>query len=227
MSSRKRGRTGAQPSRSPATTAKAPAGGAQPTATKPAPKPAAKPRRAMPAGAEAVRAERQERLARRVEISPALAIAGDSGQGRGIILSAWIGTAVFIVTTLAAAAVPSARIVAVLVDLALLLAGSGLYLLGWGVAAGRSRESQISLWNLILLEDAAPNRVRAHLLGATAVQVLVAGATCWITAALAFGWLVPMWGVAHCELWGARYGVFAAREPSPTRGQKGSRGRRR
>jgi hypothetical protein len=83
------------------------------------------------------------------------------------------------------------------------------------VAAGRSRSDDITLWNLILLEDIAPRRVRVRLLGALAVQVVVAAATCWITAALAFGWLVPVWGLAHCEFWGARYGVF---RPRPTEG---------
>lgn len=265
MSSRKRGRAGAQPHR-PTTGAGRPAGAAGgaagggkssragrapaggPKSSRAAAGAAAgraaaggakadrasggtsaptKVRRAMPAGAEAVRAERQARLAQRAESSSARAIPTDVTQGRGIVWSGWIGTAVFLVTTVVAAAVPSARIVAVLVDLGFLLAGSGLYMWGWAVAAGRSRDSQISLWNLILLEDAAPNRIRARLLGAVGVQVIVAAATCWITAALAFGWLVPVWGIAHCELWGARYGVFAAREPAPARSRKGLRGRSR
>jgi hypothetical protein len=142
-----------------------------------------------------------------------------------VIWSAWIGTAVFLVATVVAVAVPSARIPAVLVDLILLIGGSGRYLWGGGVAAGRSRDEEINLWNLILLEDVAPRPVRIRLLGALAVQVLVAAATCWITAALAFSWLVPVWGLAHCEYWGARYGVFLPRKtgkaegvPRPRRG---------
>jgi hypothetical protein len=134
------------------------------------------------------------------------------GAGVAVIRSAWIGTVVFVVATAVAALVPSARIPAVVVDLILLIGGSGLYLWGWGVAAGRSRDNEISLWNLILLEDVAPRPVRIRLLGALAVQVIVAAATCWITAALAFGWLVPVWGLAHCEYWGARYGVFVPRQ---------------
>jgi hypothetical protein len=182
----------------------------------------------MPGGAEAVRAERQARLAAAAAAAaigpdaPPGAPAGPAGaagagpgviQGSQIIASAWTGTAVYVLATAVAVFVPEARIPVVVVDLLLLLAGSGLYFWGWGVAAGRSRDEQITLWNLILLEDVAPNGVRARLLGALAVEVIVAAATCWITAALAFGWLVPVWGLAHCEFWGARYGVFPARTP--------------
>jgi hypothetical protein len=189
----------------------------------------------MPGGAEAVRAERQARLAAAAAatVAPDGLQAGPAGtgpqviQGRRIIASAWIGTAVYVLTTAVAAFVPEARIPVVVVDLLLLLAGSGLYFWGWGVAARRSREDQITLWNLILLEDAAPNRVRARLLGALAVEVTVAAATCWITAALAFGWLVPVWGLAHCEFWGARYGVFPARTPPGGDGHNGMRRRDR
>ncbi len=167
-----------------------------------------RPVRAVAGGAEAVRAERQ--AARTGVPEPAAVV--NPGAGATVIRSAWIGTVVFVVATAVAAIVPSARIPAVVVDLILLIGGSGLYLWGWGVAAGRSRDNEISLWNLILLEDVAPRPVRMQLLGALAVQVIVAAATCWITAALAFGWLVPVWGLAHCEYWGARYGVFVPRK---------------
>jgi hypothetical protein len=166
------------------------------------------PRREMPGGAEAVRAER--RAAR--ESIPEPAVTAAASLGAAVIRSAWAGTIVFVLASALAVFVPAARVGVVAVDLLLLLAGSGLYFWGWAVAAGRSREAEISLWNLILLEDVAPSRVRVRLLGALAVQVLVAAATCWITAALAFGWLVPVWGLAHCEYWGARYGVFVPRQ---------------
>jgi hypothetical protein len=160
----------------------------------------------MPGGAEAVRAER--RAARQGIAAPA----ADAAAGGSIIRSAWVGTGAFVVVTALAVAVPAARIPAVVVDLLLFLVGSGLYLWGWGVAAGRSREAEISLWNLILLEDVAPPRVRIRLLGALGAQVVVAAAPCGIASALAFGWLVPVWGLAHCEFWGARYGVFLPRK---------------
>ena len=171
-----------------------------------------RPGRVMPGGAEAIRAERL--AARKAEPAPE----PDSGvlQGLGVLRSAWVGTALFTVTAAAAAVIPAVRIVAVLVDLLFLLAGSGMYFWGWAVAAGRSRDSEISLWNLILLEDVAPKPVRVWLLGALGVQITVAAATCWITAPLAFGWLVPMWGLAHCEYWGARYGMFLPRKAEET-----------
>ncbi len=156
------------------------------------------------------RSERSDALPGRASPSPTVAEVGSAGGA--IIASAWAGTIVFVLATALAAFVPEARVPVVVVDLVLLLAGSGLYFWGWAVAAGRSREAEISLWNLILLEDVAPPRVRVRLLGALAVQIVVAAATCWITAALAFGWLVPVWGLAHCEYWGARYGVFVPRK---------------
>jgi hypothetical protein len=161
----------------------------------------------MPAGAEAIRAERLAARQAHPELEPDESVL----QGPGVIRSAIAGTVVFAVVSVAAAVVPGVRILAVGVDLLLMFAGSGLYLWGWAVAAGRSRDSQISLWNLILLEDVAPRRARVRLLGALGAQIVVAAATCWITAPLAFGWLVPVWGLAHCEYWGARYGTFRAR----------------
>jgi hypothetical protein len=198
----------------------------------------------MPSGAEAIRAQRQARQASQASQAPDTPAAPVSAgaplvgalpvgappvgtPGRAVIVSTWAGTVVFLVATAVAAFVPTARIPAVVVDLALLLGGSGLYFWGWAVAAGRSRDDEITLWNLILLEDVAPPKVRAQLLGALAVQVVVAAATCWITAALAFGWLVPVWGLAHCEYWGASYGTFPPRVRASARDGDGMRRRGR
>ncbi|MDQ6616760.1 MAG: hypothetical protein M3083_18940 [Actinomycetota bacterium] len=173
--------------------------------------------RVVPGGAEAIRAERR---ATRQGMSEPVS-SGGTLPGAAVVRSAWAGTVGFAVVTVLAAVVPSARIPAVVVDLVLLLAGTALYLWGWAVAAGRSRAEEISLWNLILLQDIAPRPVRVRLLGALAVQVIVAAATCWITAALAFGWLVPMWGLAHCEYWSARYGAFLPRKTEGLRRHRG------
>jgi hypothetical protein len=181
-------------------------------------------RAAMPTGAEAVRAERAaRRAARAAEAAPRRQIV-DSREGQAIVRSSWIGTGVFAVAAVLAAAVPDARLPVAVVDLVLFFGGIIVFFWAWAIAAGRSRDREINLWNLVLLEDIAPARVRWSLLGALAVQIVVALGTAWITAALAFGILVPVWGEAHCWLWGARHGAFEARKaPVPRKGGKGGR----
>ena len=179
---------------------------------------------AMPMGAEAVRAERAaKRAARAAEPALRRQIA-DTREGEGIIRSSWIGTAVFVAGSILAAAVPDARLPVAIVDLALFFGGIIVFFWAWAIAAGRSRDREISLWNLVLLEDVAPSRVRWALLGALGVEVVVALGTAWITAALAFGILVPVWGESHCWLWGARHGAFEPRKaPVPRKSKKGGR----
>ena len=145
------------------------------------------------------------------------------GDGTGIIRSAWIGTGVFLVAVAVGVALPVARLPLVFFDLGLFFAGCGLFMWALVVAAARSRQREIGLWNLFLLEGVAPGRVRRAVLGALAVEIVVALGTAWITAAMAFGCLVPMWGLGHCGLWGARYGAFGPREPGP--GRRGQAGR--
>ena len=187
-------------------------------------KPSGRQRPAAPMGAEAVRAERAaKRAARAAEPASRRQIA-DTREGEGILRSSWIGTAVFVAGSILAAAVPDARLPVVIVDLALFFGGIIVFFWAWAIAAGRSRDREISLWNLVLLEDVAPTRVRWSLLGALVVQIVVALATAWITAALAFGILVPVWGEGHCWLWGARHGAFEPRRaPVPRKGNKGGR----
>jgi hypothetical protein len=138
-------------------------------------------------------------------------VVADTGQGGPIIWSCWIGTAVFGVAAALAAPLKGARLGAVIVDLGLFLGGGGVFLWALAVAAGRSRERNIELWSLFLLDGVAPARVRRALLGALAIEVVAALATAWISAALAFGCLVPLWALGHCGLWGARYGAFGPR----------------
>ena len=65
----------------------------------------------------------------------------------------------------------------------------------------------------------APRRgvVQFRLLGSLAVQVVVAVVTASIRlySPLAFGFLVPVYGLGMCGLWGARYGTF---DPRPVPG---------
>jgi hypothetical protein len=144
--------------------------------------------------------------------------------GAGIVRTSWIGTGVFVVVVAIAAAVKGARPPAVFVDLGLFFGGCGVFLWALAAAAGRSRDREISLWNLFLLEGVAPPSVRRALLGSLAVEVAVALGTAWISAALAFGCLAPMWALGLCGLWGARYGTFNPRQPAPGRHQRRANG---
>jgi hypothetical protein len=175
-------------------------------------------------GAEAVRAERAARRAARAGQAPPRREIPDTREGEGIIRSSWLGTGVFVAGAVLAATVPDARLPVAIIDLALFFGGIIVFFWAWAIAAGRSRDREISLWNLVLLEDVAPGRVRWALMGALVVEVVVALGTAWITAALAFGILVPVWGESHCWLWGARHGAFEPRKaPVPRKGRKPGR----
>jgi hypothetical protein len=172
------------------------------------------PKKPMPAGAEAIRAEKAARRASRSRTANSRAPVIDTGEGALIIRSSWAGTAVFGVGTGLAAAISALRLPVAILDLVLFFGGVVGFLWALASAAGRSREREIGLWNLFLLEGAAPRRVRQGLLGALALEIAIAIGTVWISAALAFGILVPLWGLAHCGLWGARYGAFPPRRSS-------------
>ena len=139
----------------------------------------------------------------------------DPVAGAGVRRASWGGTAVFVVTAVAAAIAPatfdpSAMAVAVL----LFAGGCGVFLWAFLVAAARSRTEQLELAQLwFLTGPPTPAPVRRSLLGALAVQVVVGLATASVRpyTSLAAGVLVPMWGLALCGLWAARHGTFPPR----------------
>lgn len=178
--------------------------------------PAKKP---VPAGAEAVRAERAaRRAAKAAEAAGPQRQVADTNAGDDIIRASRIGTAVWVVSTAVAVLVPDARLPAAVVDVVLFLAGCAAFFWCLAVAAERSREKEIGLWNLFLLEGVAPRRVRQQLLGALAVQIVVALAAAFVASPLAFGLLVPIYGLGCSGLWGAKHGVFGPRKsPRPSR----------
>jgi hypothetical protein len=123
------------------------------------------------------------------------------------------GTAVFTVTGVAAAVAEPARPVAVAVSLALFVLGTAAMALALLRAAGRSRTDEVTVPGVFFLTESAPPAVRRHLLGALAVQVVVALATAAARpfTSLAFGILVPVYGLGLAGLWGARHGQFGPR----------------
>jgi hypothetical protein len=193
-------------------------------------KKASRPRSSMPAGAEAVRAERAARRAERAAQAAPGGRAGarvdvpDTGEGTALIRATWTGTVIFVLGAVVAAVVADSRFVVALLDVALFLGGCGLFFWTLVVAARRSREVEIGLWNLFLLEGVAPKRVRMRMLSPIGVEIAVALATAWIAGPLAFGILVPVWALGCAGLWGAKYGRFTVprQVSSPKRRRDGT-----
>jgi hypothetical protein len=125
------------------------------------------------------------------------------------------GTVVFVASAVTATAVEAARPVAAAVALLLFAAGIGLFFWAYAVAVGRSRTDAIGIGGLFFLagEGTAPTSVKRALLGPLAVQTVVGIATAAARpfTSLAFGVLVPLFGLALTGLWGARHGRFGPR----------------
>jgi hypothetical protein len=137
-------------------------------------------------------------------------------QGRGIIQASWIGTAVYAVSAVAAAIfLGSIRYVAVAVALVLFALGCVTFLWAYWIAVQRSRTDEIGIGGLFFLagKETAPRRVKWLLHGALATQIAVGLLTASLRpfTTLAFGLLVPMFGLGCIGLWGARYGRFGSR----------------
>jgi hypothetical protein len=102
----------------------------------------------------------------------------------------------------------------IVVSVVLFVIGMVLFLAAYAKAVARSRFDEISVAGVyLLMGGCAPRPVQVRLFGALAVQTVVA-----VTAAsirpftdLAYGILVPMFGVGCCGLWGAYHGTFPAR----------------
>jgi len=126
------------------------------------------------------------------------------------------GTIAFIVTAVVQAIVLSwARPAGVAVALVLFACGSVLFLAGYARAVERSRTEQVSVAGLYLLSgDVAPRRVKRLLLGLLVAQVVVALATAVARpyTTVAFGILVPMFGLGVIGSWAARHGWFPPRQ---------------
>lgn len=136
------------------------------------------------------------------------------GPGGSIVRWSWITTAVFTVGAVAAAAFPAAlaRPVAAL-DVALFAAGAVAFVAAYVRAVSRSRTDRITVTGVYLLAGSAPPHVRRALLGAVAVQSVVAVVTASVRlyTPVAFGVLVPVLGLGLAGLWASRHGTFPPR----------------
>lgn len=134
-----------------------------------------------------------------------------------IVKASLAGTAVFVLVAVAAVIAPDAlAIPTVMVDLVLAAAGVVAFVLTLLQAAERSRREAVTLVGIWWLSGTTPTPVRRVLLGAFGVEVLVALVTASIRpfTALAFGILVPLYGIGLAGLWAARLGTFPPRDSS-------------
>ncbi len=138
-----------------------------------------------------------------------------AGPGGELVRASWIGTAVFGVSATAGAVVPDVLGVPSAVVAGVLFAlGCGAFLWAYATAGGRSRTDAIGIGGLFFLTRTAPAAGRRALLGALGAQALVALVTASVRpfTSLAFGILVPVYGLGLAGLWAARHGTFAPRE---------------
>lgn len=151
----------------------------------------------------------------------------DGRQGQAIITASWIGTGLFALVAIPAAVAPDVFApFLILVSLLLFVSGTAVFALAYLTAIGRSREVLIGMGGLFFLAGGtAPLRVSRHLVGSFAAQCVLAVATTVIglftvpadvTNPVAFGVLVPIYGLGLTGLWSARYGTYAERPPDPS-----------
>lgn len=141
-----------------------------------------------------------------------------------LVLGDLVGTGLFVVAL--AIVVPlrterSAQVLIAVVSIALFAIGVTASLWAYAAALDRSRVEELGVANLYLLTGAtAPATVKRAMLISLAVQVLASlgGATVGVVGledsqlnALAFGVLVPMFGIGMNGAWAARYGSYGPR----------------
>ncbi len=134
-------------------------------------------------------------------------------KGRQLVRLAWLGTAVFVASAAAATLARAARPAGVAISLVLFGGGCLAFLWAYALAVQRSRTEEIGVGGLYFLSGSAPTAIKRHLLGAMTVQIVVAIATASLRpfTTVAFGILVPMYGLGMAGLWAARYGAFPPR----------------
>lgn len=172
---------------------------------KPRPKSAADARAEYEAQRAASREERSAEMDQRF---------GDGLPGRGIIAVSWFVTILFVVVTVPAIVDPDRFVAAFFaVSLAIFFLACGLFAVDIVLAAARSRHDAMGIGGLFFLAGSAPRAAQAHLMGALAVQVVVAlvAAASHPFTPLAFGTLVPMVGLGFSGLWAVRHGLFPER----------------
>jgi len=144
-------------------------------------------------------------------------------KGAAIIRLDAVGTALFVLTAVLAAAffTNTLQWVGAITAIALFTVGVFCFLWSYFHAVQRSRTDEISVTTLYLLGgEPTPPRVRRAMLALLALQLITATATTFARldgpdgkpgSSLAVGFLVPMFGFGLNGLWAAFHGAFPER----------------
>lgn len=155
-----------------------------------------------------------------------MSAAGRRPPGWAIVRLDLVGTAVFVASAAGAAVATegAARVQGVAVALVLFAVGIFAFLWGYWTAVQRSRTDELSVAELyFLVGEPTPREVKRPMNLALAVQCVVGLATALARpstdgrpgSTLAFGVLVPMFGLGLNGLWAARHGRFGPRRQRP------------
>ena len=131
--------------------------------------------------------------------------------------SSWAGTAAYVALAIAGTIFPdSFAIPTAILSGGLFVIGCVTFLWAYAVAVARSRTDLIGIGGLYFLAGTAPKVVRFRLRLSLALEVAAAIASSSIRpfTPMAFGFLVPVFGLGLSGLWGARHGTFEPR-PAP------------
>jgi len=134
--------------------------------------------------------------------------------GTTIINLSWAGTAAYAALAVAGTIVPDWFALPTAVLSGVLFAfGCVVFLWAYAVAVARSRTDAIGIGGLYFLVGTAPREPAFRLRLSFAVEVIAAIVSSSIRpfTPMAFGFLVPVYGLGMMGLWGARHGTFEPR----------------
>ena len=150
-----------------------------------------------------------------------------TSRGRGLIYADVLGTGIFTVSAIVAGMVfeGAAKTQGVVVALGLFAIGVAAFLRGYWGAVQRSRRDVMSVTELFFLVGPSIARREARIMNSLLViQVIVALTTAILRSStpgesgstsgstLAFGVLVPVFGLGLNGLWASRHGTFPERQ---------------